>query len=172
MNRREFAKRALASSGTLVVAGTAVAAAEGDAERPRNLPFSTGRPIKIDVRSPGVTWNGSTFHLVSLGRAEFSLDRDSGALSAEVRGGVTTFDEVRYDVSGAVFDEAGNLLGTARAECEVPREWLGKCLTMQRTLTLDFGVSLDYARAKTFAIAISNRKVLTPDQWQKAGGSK
>lgn len=172
MNRREFAKCAVASSATLVVAGTAAAAAEDESQRTRNAPFATGRPIEINVRSPGVTWNGGTFHLVSLGRIEFSLDRDSGALSAEVRGGVTTFDDVRYDVSGAVFDEAGILLGTARAECEVPREWLGKCLTMQKTLTLDFGVSLDYARAKTFAIAISNRKVLTPDQWQKTGGSK
>jgi hypothetical protein len=45
--------------------------------------------------------------------------------------------------------------------------WAGGVKTMARTITLDFGVSLDYARAAAFAVGISNRKVLTPDDWQK-----
>jgi hypothetical protein len=38
---------------------------------------------------------------------------------------------------------------------------------MAQTITLDFGVSLNYARATAFAVSISNRKVMTPDEWQK-----
>jgi hypothetical protein len=45
--------------------------------------------------------------------------------------------------------------------------WAGGVETMAQTITLDFGVSLDYARAVAFVVSISNRKVLTPDEWQK-----
>ena len=37
----------------------------------------------------------------------------------------------------------------------------------QEELTLDFGISEAYRMATTFSIAISDRKVLTPDQWAK-----
>ena len=35
------------------------------------------------------------------------------------------------------------------------------------TISLDFGVSLDYVHAAAFMVSISKRKVLTPDDWQK-----
>ena len=59
------------------------------------------------------------------------------------------------------------MLGSARAQCKVRRMWAGGVKTMAQTITLDFGVSLDYARALAFVVSISNRKVLTPDEWQK-----
>lgn len=164
MNRREFAATSLAAA----IAGAATAVSADDPKPPSSrTPFAPGKPIEIDVRSTGVTWNGGIFHLVRLGHIEFSLDRHAGTLTAEARGGITTFDEVNYDVSAAVFDESGVLLGTARAACEVPRESLGKCLTMPVTLPLDFGTSLDFVFAKSFEVAVSNRRVLTPDEWQK-----
>jgi len=91
----------------------------------------------------------------------------SNRLTAELQGGVTMFDDVDYDVSGAVFDAAGQLLGSARAQCKVQRAWAGKVAMKAQAVSLDFGVSLDYARAAAFAVCISNRKVLTPDDWQK-----
>ncbi len=82
--------------------------------------------------------------------------------------GLTEFDDVDYDISGAVFDAAGQLLGSARAQCKVQRMWAGGGVERgARTITLDFGVSLDYAHASAFAVSVSNRRVLAPDAWQK-----
>jgi len=37
-----------------------------------------------------------------------------------------------------------------------------------QTITLDFGRSLDYPNVTAFMLTVSKRKVLTPDDWQKA----
>ncbi|MEI7729752.1 MAG: hypothetical protein WCO56_09265 [Verrucomicrobiota bacterium] len=137
------------------------------------VPLKLGTSIPLSVQSDGVTWRGHTFHLVSLGSTEFDLDTND-CLKAEIKAGVACFDDVDYDISCAVFDAAGQLLGTARTQCKVQRVWLGNLLVRAETITLDFGTSLDYKRAVGFAIGISNRKVLTPDQWPKPaspGGS-
>jgi hypothetical protein len=118
------------------------------------------------VQSAGVEWKGTTFHLVGFHSITFGLDK-SDHLTAELQGGVTGFDNVDYDINGAVFDAAGQLLGSARAQCKVQRLWAGNVLSAAQTITLDFGVSLDYVRATAFAVSISNRKVLIPDDWQK-----
>ena len=91
----------------------------------------------------------------------------NSCLKADIQAGVTGFDDVDYDISGAVFDAAGQMLGTARAQCKVKRIWAGNVGMMAQTIRLDFGVSLDYTRAAAFSVSISNRKVLTPDEWQK-----
>jgi hypothetical protein len=52
--------------------------------------------------------------------------------------------------------------------CHVQRLWLGKVMTMAQRINLDFGRSLDYPKAASFMIAVSKRKVMTPDEWQKA----
>ena len=133
----------------------------------RVLALELGRKLPLAVRSHPVEWRTNTYHLVSLGTIQFELDPATGRLKAEIFGSVTTFDNVKYDVSAAVFDAQGTLLGTARTECAVERTWLGKVLTMQQTLTLDFGESLDYAKATGFMVNISRRAVVTPDAWQK-----
>jgi hypothetical protein len=130
------------------------------------IPLKLGSSIPLAVRSAGVEWKGNTFHLVSLGAITLDLDKGD-RLTAEIQGGVTMFDDVDYDISGAVFDAAGQMLGSARAQCKVRRMWAGKVEMRAQTITLDFGVSLDYARAVAFVVSISNRKVLTPDEWQK-----
>ena len=130
------------------------------------MPLKLGSSIPLAVRSAGVTWKGYTSHLVELDSIRFHLDK-SGRLTAEILAEVTLFDDVDYDISGAVFDAAGQMLGSARAQCKVRRMWAGGVKTMAQTITLDFGVSLDYARAVAFVVSISNRKVLTPDEWQK-----
>jgi len=91
----------------------------------------------------------------------------NACLKADIQAGVTGFDDVDYDISGAVFDAAGQMLGTARAQCKVKRMWAGNVFMSPQTIRLDFGVSLDYTRAAAFAVSVSNRKVLTPDEWEK-----
>ena len=130
------------------------------------VPLKLGSPIPLAIQSPGVAWKGNTFHLVRLGSITFDLDKND-SLKADIQAGVTSFDDVDYDISGAVFDAAGHMLGTARAQCKVQRMWAGEVEVSAQTIRLDFGVSLDYTRAAAFAVSVSNRKVLTPDEWQK-----
>jgi len=125
-----------------------------------------GSSIPLAVQSPGVAWKGNTFHLARLKSIRFDLDKND-SLKADIQAGLTEFDNVGYDVSGAVFDAAGQMLGTARAQCKVPRMWAGRVEMRAQTIRLDFGVSLDYTRAAAFAVSVSNRKVLTPEEWQK-----
>jgi hypothetical protein len=130
------------------------------------LPLEFGRKLLLSLQSHPVEWRSNTYRLVSLGSIRFELDRETGRLKADVQGSTTSFDDVNYDVSAAVFNASGTLLGTARSECKVQRVWLGNVLTTQITLTLDFGSSLDYASAAGYAVNINRRKVLTPDEWQ------
>jgi hypothetical protein len=131
------------------------------------LPLRFGRSIPLAIQSSGVVWRGNTYHLVGLGSIQFDLDKQTSRLKAEIKAGVTSFDNVDYDVSAAVFDATGKLLGTARAKCGVRREWAGKVAMCAETVSLDFGISLDYANAATFMVSVSKRKVLTPSDWQK-----
>jgi drug/metabolite transporter superfamily protein YnfA len=148
--------------------------ADNDAEPTRHrevavtntAPLELGSSIPLAVQSPGVAWKGNTYHLVNLGSVRFDLDQ-SDCLKADIQAGLTMFDNVDYDISGAVFDAAGQMLGSARAQCKVERLWLGGVKRTGRTIRLDFGVSLDYRRAAAFVVSVSNRKVLTPDDWQK-----
>jgi hypothetical protein len=130
------------------------------------VPLKLGSPIPLAIQSPGVAWKGNTFHLVGLGSITFDLDKNA-CLKADIQAGLTSFDDVDYDISGAVFDATGQMLGTARAQCKVTRMWAGNVRMSPQTIRLDFGVSLDYTRAAAFAVSVSNRKVLTPDEWEK-----
>jgi hypothetical protein len=132
------------------------------------IPLQFGGWIPISIQSDGVEWKGYVYHLVTLGSIRFVLEPKTDRLSAEIQAGLTTFDDVDYDISGAVFDSAGQMLGVARADCQVQREWLGKVLQTRQTINLDFGRSLDYAHATSFMLTVSKRKVLTPDDWQKS----
>ena len=140
--------------------------AEFAAGVPNIVPLKAGASIPLAVQSPGVAWKGNTFHLVRLGSITFDLDKND-SLKADIQAGLTEFDNVDYDICGAVFDAAGQMLGTARAQCKVQRMWAGGVEVSAQTIRLDFGVSLDYTRAAAFAVSVSNRKVLTPDEWQK-----
>ena len=165
--------KSVIGTGALVGAAILLAAASGPPVGEISnrtavaTPMKMGEKIPLSMTSPAVEWKQNTFHLVRLGSIAFTLDEATGHLKAEVESATTSFDDVVYDVSAAVFDEAGQLLGTARAQVKVQRVWLGKVFAMSHEpLSLDFGLSLDYSRAKTFMIGINKRKVLTPDDWQ------
>jgi hypothetical protein len=171
-------KRALVAALTgllAIMAGLSVAAPEvtkKDAEKRAGspgpaIPLKFGRSIPLAVQSAGVEWRGNTYHLLGLGSIQFNLDKRTSRLKAEIAAGVTGFDDVNYDVSAAVFDATGALLGAARTRCRVHSMWAGMVASGPQTIDLDFGVSLDYANAATFMVSISKRKVMTPDQWPK-----
>jgi hypothetical protein len=124
--------------------------------------------MPLNIQSEAVEWKGYAYHLVKLGSVRFNLDKKTDHLTADIKAGVTSFDNVDYDISAAVFDTTGRMLGAARAECHVQREWLGRVLTSSETISLDFGRSLDYASATGFMLSVSKRKVLTPEDWQKS----
>jgi len=79
------------------------------------VPLKLGSSIPLAVQSPGVAWKGNTFQLVRLNSIRFDLAKND-VLNADIQAGLTEFDDVDYDVSGAVFDAAGQMLGTARAQ--------------------------------------------------------
>jgi hypothetical protein len=130
-----------------------------------SLQFET--PIPVTVESDGIEWKGYSYHLVRLGSIRFGIDKNNEHLTAEIQAGITSFDDIDYDISAAVFNATGQMLGVARTQCHVDRLWLGNVLTTSQTIALDFGRSLNYANASAFMLTVSKRKVLTPNEWQK-----
>ena len=129
--------------------------------------ISLGKKLPLDIRSSGVEWENQTWHLLELANIQFLLDRES-RFTAEIEGDVCHFDNIDYTVYCAVFDASGTLLGTASVLVQVKRIWRGIVISeIVKTFSLDFGISTNFRKAKYFAIAISERKVLTLDMWQK-----
>ena len=122
------------------------------------------KALKVEVKSSPVEHQGRTYHLIDLHDVRFKLD-EQGHLSAKASGTITSFDNVNYRIHAAVFDRKGQLVGTASADVEVPRLWVGYVVRGNREIALDFGISTNYAGATSFTIAVSQRNVLTPDQW-------
>ena len=127
--------------------------------------FQLDRKVSLQTSSPPVVWRGYNYRLLEFGSALFH--QEGSHLTATLLGGRTTFDNVTYDVYAAVFDGKGKLLGTASTPIPVRREWLGKVLNEHVEAKLDFGSNEDFSQAHTISVAVSRRKVLTPDQWQK-----
>ena len=131
--------------------------------------FLTGRSVAVSAQSAPVRWRGEDYRLVRVGEARFfrsPLQRVTASLKASV----LTFDNVEYEVHAALYDERGSLLGTARALCPVSRMWAGTAGITPVELHLDFGISKAYERAQWLTVGITERDVLTPDQWQKPAG--
>src|SRR5689334_13616827 len=125
---------AMLSFAVVLVVLDFVTEARSGAQKPASAyTLALDRPLPIDVRSSPVTWHNGTYYLVRMGEARFHLD-ESAHLKAALKGSITTFDEVEYDVHAAVLDREGRLLGTARAVCPVERMWLGQVVTMPKTL--------------------------------------
>ena len=162
--------------GLVAIRGAAVAAEPAPVQaRTDNLtalpastiPFEMGRPIRLAIQSPAAEWRGQPIHLVDLKSIQFELNKQTSRLTADIKAEVRTFDNIAYDISVAVFDANGRLLGASRGCCNVQRIMHGKSTIMAQAVSLDFGVSLDYVHAATFMVGISNRKVVTPEEWYK-----
>lgn len=169
MNRRQFTHHGLGTLTAALIASPTMASAAAD-DQPvvsKPMPVELDKALAIDVRSPGVRWREAMIHLVRLDTARFSLDLDSNHLTASISGRIQTFDKVDYDVSVAVLSDQGKLLGVARTQCKVPRFWAGRYGNQQVKLAMDFGISKDFDGPLSFLASISNRTVLTPDQWNK-----
>lgn len=165
MNRRHFAKRSLALCAVAFGATSLSAAQEIQSTPAKPAALELGKEIKIELESQPVTWRTHDYVLAAFHKVQFDFDPKTHRLTAKLDGMTVTFDDMNYEVSGAVFDSSGALLGAGRTDCKVARTWLGKALTAKSVLSLDFGISLDYPKAESFQLSISNRPVLTPDQW-------
>src|ERR1700759_4345725 len=69
-----------------------------EVNRDSMISIKFGSPIPLKVQSNPVEWKGNKFSLVKLGSLRFNLERDTGRLTAEAEAGVTTFDNVDYDI--------------------------------------------------------------------------
>ncbi len=167
MDTNKLTRRAAIFDEAALVGATAFAKEESSGGNLGTTALAFGKPIEIDLRSTPMTWRDSPVHLLRFHSVRFALDEAAGALVAELKGATISFDNVDDEVSGAMLDEEGALLGAGRAVCKVPRDWLGLTSMSLRDLKLDFGTSLDYVTAQSFQLSISRRKVLTPDQWAK-----
>jgi len=167
MKRRTFAKLAVALGGVSVVS-RGRAATKGKASVGALISgLKFGEPIGIDLRSSGVMWRESEIHFLRFNKVRFDLDEDSSTLTARLHGAVISFDQVDYEVSGAVFDGRGVLLGSGWSRCQVERRWLGRSALVKRELAVQFGSSPDFPKARMFQFSISREAVLTPDQWAR-----
>ena len=144
---------------TVLAEDTAVPAASRPA---RSWPLEWNRTIPLQLESTDVAVDGTLRHLVHLGSIRFELDPASHRLTAIVPAGLTCSDNVEHELSAAVLDEAGELLGTARVTCRVETLILGRVVTASRKLELDFRTSLDYPRASRFALSISKARIANP----------
>lgn len=140
------------------------------------LQFQLDKAIPVDVKSSGVESQGKMCHLVRFSSIQFELDKKTSRLKGIATAWLLELGDVDYDIYAAVYDVSGKLLGTAKAMCDVRRKWALAADNIgeygwsggSETVTLDFGKSLDYSRAATFAISIGTRDVPNPDQWSMA----
>ncbi|MCA9127630.1 MAG: hypothetical protein KDB22_11115 [Planctomycetales bacterium] len=135
--------------------------------KPRSFEFN--KPLQFNLNSATKRWKEDDVVLVRLGEITFSYAPDTRALDAKLVGTILTFDKVDYDISVVVFDKNDRMLGAAKGVCEVPRVWYGRCGLQSITIDLDFGSSNAFRDAKSFRASISDRDVLTPDDWQDDG---
>jgi hypothetical protein len=164
MDRRTFAVASLSACSIQAIGNcreTAEAPTPEDSKR-----FRFGDAIKFEMKSTPVEWQGGPIHLLSLSQLTFSFDSITHRLTARARGHLLTFDNVDYTIAITVFAADGNMLGASTVVCHVPRIWCGVYVQQPVDLTLDFGISNSYSHATKFQTSISDRTVLTPDQWQ------
>jgi hypothetical protein len=105
--------------------------------------------------------DGTDLHILGIGTGTFQLDQES-RLTGKLNAFVTQYAKVDYWISAAVFDAKGKLLGTAGHKEAVQYIRLGAMPTMQRHITLDFGISKGFKNAAFVVVAISERDVPKP----------
>src|SRR5215831_11156313 len=69
---------------------------EQSAKGDRLIPLKFGVSIPLSIESDGVEWKGHVYHLLALGSIEFDLQKGSDHLTAEIKAGTTSFDDVDY----------------------------------------------------------------------------
>ena len=125
------------------------------------IPFELGKPIPVSVTAN--TRAVTSYKLFRLREIEFQLDKKSH-LSAKIAilytTGLTNLPTVTYVVHAAVFDANGKLLGTANTSRRIAT-WstvgaVGRCGS---EVTVDFGSSLNYNKAKYFTLVISHPEI-------------
>ena len=153
----------LAVSGLAAVAYPNDPAADAKAKptAPTGLiPFELGKPIPVSVK---FETDITGYNLFSLRKIEFQLNKESH-LTAKISMSYTTclidLDTITYNIHAAVFDSNGKLLGTANAPRKIyTGATFGYSAYSGGEMSIDFGISLNYDKAKYFALAISEPEI-------------
>ena len=132
------------------------------------IPFELGKPIPVSVK---FETDIKGYNLFSLGKIEFQLNKESH-LTAKITIYYTTgldLPTITYNVHAAVFDSNGKLLGTANAPRKI-NTWATTGFVGCRgsDMSIDFGISLNYDKAKYFALAINQPEIKVAKQPDKA----
>jgi len=139
-------------------------------ERMGLIPLKLGEKIRVSVGSTPVKFNQRDVHLLYLGEIEFQLDKESRLKAkigtAELWAGLTKLPRViDYRVHAAIFDEKRQLSGTASIPHRVhPHSIVSAPGMGGGSSSMDFGISLTYAKAKFFALVISERDLSSVDK--------
>lgn len=167
MNRRTFVATTVAACSVPAIRGGSEPVGSNDSSAAgAGVAFRYGEPADLELRSAPVRWQGGDVHLLRLSEFTMSLVVATNRATAVVKGRLYTFDNVDYAVGIALLTGDGSMLGVATTVCKVPRIWLGVYGMQPVELALDFGISNNFRRASRFMASISDRTVLTPEQWQ------
>lgn len=156
-----------ALSGLAAIAGSLPFCAIGEADEsvklsvPNAIPIKFDEKVRISIGSAPVKPGAQELHIVSIGTGLFHLDKDS-RLTAVLNAGVAQYTNMEYRIVVAVFDPAGQLLGTAHHDESVSYIRLSVMPRLLREINLDFGISKAFSRAAFAVIAISDRDVPEP----------
>ena len=125
------------------------------------VPLELGKAIPVSVTAPAKV---TSFKLLYLREIGFQLSKKSHLVAkiatSETQGLTDLPPIIIYTVHAAVFDANGKLLGTANTSRKLsPRVTVGAVMMVFREISMDFGVSLNYDKAKFFALAISEPEI-------------
>lgn len=135
------------------------------------IPFELDKSIGISIHSSLVKSNQKEVCLLNLSKIDFHLDTNSRLTTklavASTNGWTDLPAIVTYIIHLAVFDEKGKLLGTASASCKLyPSSIASARMAYGFHVSLDFGTSLNYDKAKYFVLAISEPEIKKRDATQ------
>ena len=124
------------------------------------IPFELGKPIPVSVTVKTDVTGYKLFHLREI---EFLLNKKShltAKIATNYITGLTELPTITHNVHAAVFDATGKLLGTANASCKI-HTWatVGAVASVLGEMSVDFGTSLNYDKAKYFALAINEPEI-------------
>jgi hypothetical protein len=161
MNRGRALAGLAGAAGGVVLAADTVRCESAEPSIPGAIKMTLGQEVMIGAQSTAVKMDNRDIHIISISKGTFQLDKES-RLTASLNGAVAQYAKTEYWISVAVFDAAGNLLGTAAHKEAVQYIRLGLMFTTVRRIQLDFGISKAFKDAAQFVVAVSNRDVPPP----------
>ena len=137
---------------------------KGQVSPTKLIPFELDKSIGISIHSSPVKSNQKEVCLLNSGKIKFHLDpnlRLTATVNVSTTNGWTDLPAVvDYAIHAAVFDDKGTLLGTASVPYKInPSSIASGRVAIASFLPMDFGKSLNYDKARYFAIAVNEPEI-------------